>query len=125
MDDPDLQKELNELLNEQEKRLGERNARDQAVAANTILALMGDLDFATLTPELRERRIYDVFTYASYAIAGLPAVQNAMAFVCGGDLNEAERVEGIVRALGMAFCVDPEPLLVRMLGLPAGSAAPT
>jgi len=84
--DPELQKELNDLLQEQEKRLGERNARDQAVAANTILALM--------------------------------------AFAHGG-LNEEERVKAVVRALGMAFNIDPEPLLMTMLGLCAGAAAAT
>ncbi len=82
------------------------------------------MDFAKLEPELRERRIYDVFKFTAYSIAGMPAVQNALAFAHGG-LNEEERVKAVVRALGMAFNIDPEPLLMTMLGLCAGAAAAT
>jgi hypothetical protein len=114
LNDSQFEDELNEMLRKVDIRMQEQGARAQAMAANSALALMGLVDFGKLEPGLREKYVFDVFRLCSYAIAGMPVVQNAMASV-HRDLAREGHLAMIVRAFSFLFETDPESLIKTML----------
>ena len=113
-DDPTFDQKVTEMLGAFEKDSTERTARAQALTANSVLALMGLLNFSKLSPELREQRHREVFELSCYALAGMPVVQSTLAAEYG--FSEGQAVAAVVRTLGLIFRVDPEPLIKKMLG---------
>ena len=112
-DDPTFDQKVTEMLGAFEKDSTERTARAQALTANSVLALMGLLNFSKLSPELREQRHREVFELSCYALAGMPVVQSTLAAEYG--FSEGQAVAAVVRTLGLIFDRS-EPLIKKMLG---------
>jgi hypothetical protein len=112
--DNGLDRELGGMLAGVEKRMTEQGARSQALAANSMLALLGQIECSKLSPEKRAQFVREIFGMAAYALAGLPVVQDVVMSARELPSKEAA-VRAIVRTLGFLFQVDPEPLVKQML----------
>lgn len=109
-------KEVSEMLSDVESGLHEQGARAQALAANSMLALLGQKDFSKLKGKQRDKWINDIFRLCAYALAGMPVVYRAVGAV--HDMNTEKSVAATVRALALLFDTDPEPLIKVMLSGP-------
>jgi len=116
-EDSKVDEELKAMIAATGDRIHGQAAAAQASAAHAMLVLMGELDFARLSGDLKERYLNDVFRWSCYAMAGLPVVQRAIkATYAEWEIDSPDSLAAIVRTLAILFKQDPEPLLAKMLG---------
>lgn len=114
---PEFESELSEMLRAEGVRMAEQGARSQAMAAASMLGLLGGIDFGSLADEVREKRLYEVFRLCCYATAGMPVVHNALRVIYPELGTPEDRVAAVARMFGLLFRFDPEPLIrVMVLG---------